>query len=89
MCEKTTSALKNRDVECAREVLDFEKTLNQLQVTLKENHIQRVNRGMCNLLAGIIFISFVDNIEKIGDHLTNIAEGVIKHLRWDVEINGE
>ena len=34
---------------------------------------------------GIVFNDFVDNMEKIGDHLTNIAQGVLRHLRWDVE----
>jgi hypothetical protein len=30
----------------------------------------------------MFFIDFVDNMEKIGDHLTNIAEGVLAGLQW-------
>jgi phosphate uptake regulator len=27
-------------------------------------------------------MDFVDNLEKVGDHLTNIAQGVMSGLRW-------
>jgi hypothetical protein len=30
----------------------------------------------------LIFIDLVDNVEKIGDHLTNIAQAVIGGLQW-------
>ena len=33
--------------------------------------------------AGLIFIDLVDNIEKIGDHLTNIAQATIGGLQWE------
>jgi phosphate:Na+ symporter len=87
MFRNTINALKDEDIAAARTVLEDEKQLNHLQVLLKDNHIKRVNRGECNMLSGIIFIDFVDNVEKIGDHLTNVAQGVLRHLRWNVELN--
>jgi phosphate:Na+ symporter len=89
MFRNTIDALKNEDIEAAGAVLEDEKLLNNLQVLLKENHIKRVNRGECNMLSGIVFIDFVDNVEKIGDHLTNVAQGVLRHLRWNEEINAK
>lgn len=83
MFEHTISALQKEDVEYARKTIEKEEEMNTLQVELKENHIQRVNNGSCVLLSGIVFIDFVDNIEKIGDHLTNIAQGVLRHLQWN------
>ena len=41
----------------------------------------------CQLLSGLVFIDFVQNLEKIGDHLTNIAQSVLGGLRWDGEEN--
>jgi phosphate:Na+ symporter len=89
MFQSTMQALKAGDLTAAKSVLGYEKKLNTLQVKLKENHIKRVNEGECNMLSGIVFIDFVDNVEKIGDHLTNIAQAVMRHLRWNVEINSK
>ena len=89
MFENTITALQKKDRRSAEKVLHEEEHLNKLQIELKEDHIQRINEGKCNLISGIVFNDFVDNIEKIGDHLTNIAEGVLRHLRWDININSE
>jgi uncharacterized protein with PhoU and TrkA domain len=44
--------------------------------------VKRLKKGECDLKAGIVFIELVDNFEKIGDHLTNIAQGVIRGMKW-------
>ncbi|MFP4171647.1 MAG: hypothetical protein ACLFV4_01940 [Candidatus Hydrogenedentota bacterium] len=42
-----------------------------------------MGKNGCSAEAGLIFIDLVDNVEKIGDHLTNIAQCVIGGLQWD------
>ena len=86
MFDQTIGALKNRDTSLARAVLEYEARLNRMQIDMKEEHILRMNRGDCDLLAGIVFTDFVNNMEKVGDHLTNIAQGVLRRLRWDREM---
>lgn len=86
MIEHTIGALHNKDTSAAEIVLRQENLLNDMHVEMKEEHIQRVNEGKCDLLSGIVFTDFVNNMEKIGDHLTNIAQGVLRHLRWDQEM---
>lgn len=39
-------------------------------------HIKRLNEGICNPKSSVIFINFVGNLERMGDHLTNIAHSV-------------
>ncbi len=89
MFRKTMDALRDEEQAPARAALEDEKLLNNMHELLKENHIRRVNIGECDMLAGIVFMDFLDNIEKIGDHLTNIAQGVLRHLRWNLEINSK
>ncbi len=86
MIENTIIAMHKRDIISAGKVLEKEKELNELQIRLKEFQIKNINEGKYNFLSGIVFNDFVDNIEKIGDHLTNIAQGVMRHLRWDEDI---
>jgi phosphate:Na+ symporter len=77
--------LSVRDAEAARRVLASENRLNELQVTLKESHVARLQAQECHILSGLLYVSLVDNLEKIGDHLTNIAMAALRRLRWDVE----
>jgi len=42
-----------------------------------------MSEGVCSAQAGLIFIDLVDNVEKVGDHLTNIAQAVIGGLQWE------
>ncbi|MHC4115465.1 MAG: Na/Pi cotransporter family protein [Planctomycetota bacterium] len=83
MFDATIASLENRDVDSARAALINEKNLNQQQLDFRRNHVERMTEGVCTAVTGLIFIDLVDNVEKIGDHLTNIAQAVIGGLRWD------
>ncbi|MHC4159563.1 MAG: Na/Pi cotransporter family protein [Planctomycetota bacterium] len=83
MFDATIASLENRDVDSARAALVNEKNLNQLQLDFRRSHVERMTEGVCTAMTGLIFIDLVDNVEKIGDHLTNIAQAVIGGLRWD------
>jgi len=82
MMSDTKDALMNNDIKKAEQVLTHEAIINNLQKKLKEKHVNRLNKGKCNLRSGFIFIDLVDNFEKIGDHLTNIAQGVMGEMKW-------
>lgn len=84
MVEETREALKDKNIEIAKHALEREEKINQLQVELKEGHVNRLSKGECKIKSGIIFLDLVDNLEKIADHLTNIAQGVIGEMRWKV-----
>jgi phosphate:Na+ symporter len=83
MFERISAALENGDIEAAKSALENEKNINKMQVDFRRSHVQRMKEGICTAEAGLIFIDLVDNAEKIGDHLTNIAQAVIGGLQWD------
>jgi len=83
MFDYISAALENNDIESARSALVNEDNLNRMQIDFRRSHVQRMVEGQCSPHAGLIFIDLVDNIEKIGDHLTNIAQAVIGGLQWD------
>ncbi|MDD5613662.1 MAG: Na/Pi cotransporter family protein [Candidatus Omnitrophica bacterium] len=85
MMTEAESALLNNNYDMAESVLSREKNINRLQVDLKKSHVDRLNEGKCNIKSGIIFLDLVDNMEKIGDHLTNIAQGVLEEMRWKAQ----
>jgi phosphate:Na+ symporter len=83
MFDYMIAALENNDTDAARAALVNEGNLNKMQIDFRYSHVQRMTEGVCSPEAGLIFIDLVDNIEKIGDHLTNIAQAVIGGLQWD------
>jgi phosphate:Na+ symporter len=83
MFDRISAALENNDVEAAKSALENEEKINKMQIDFRRSHVQRMTDRVCTPQTGLIFIDLVDNIEKIGDHLTNIAQAVIGGLRWD------
>ena len=82
MFDNVVLAMEDSDLESAKKALVHEDTINQMQVEYRGNHIERMSNGECSLMTGLIFVEFINNMEKIGDHLANIAEGIIGGLQW-------
>lgn len=76
MIDVSVDTLKLDDTEKAEVVLNKENYINSLRFDLKQNHIKRLERGECRVLSGVVFLDIISNFEKIGDHLTNIAQAV-------------
>ncbi|MEG0641516.1 MAG: Na/Pi cotransporter family protein [Clostridium sp.] len=70
---------ENRDVEKARSIAAIEARIDASQKSFRDKHIKRLYDGKCNAYAGAIFLDMISNLERIGDHSTNIAESVIEN----------
>jgi phosphate:Na+ symporter len=77
---KSISALKNRDIELAREVALKEDEIDEIEKELRDNHINRLNQGICYPESGVIFLDLISNLERVGDHANNISLMVIDEL---------
>ncbi len=83
MLDYIIAALENNDIEAAKSALGNEDNLNRMQIDFRRSHVERMTGGLCSPQAGLIFIDLVDNVEKTGDHLTNIAQAIIGGLQWE------
>ena len=83
MFDSVIAAFENNDIEAAQSALVNEQRLNEMQMDFRRSHVRRMSQGRCSPEAGLVFIDLVDNVEKVGDHLTNIAQAVIGGLQWD------
>ncbi len=73
----TIKAMERRDTKIIAEASQFEERINYLEDTLRQDHVDRLNKGDCIVDSGLIFIDILTNFEKIGDHVYNIAEAVV------------
>ena len=89
MMADVIGALAENDHTLARRALKREENINRMQMEFRSNHIGRLNKGECGLLPGLVFMDMLANIEKIGDHLTNVAQAVLGNLRWNKTEKGE
>ncbi|MCX5702279.1 MAG: Na/Pi cotransporter family protein [Candidatus Omnitrophica bacterium] len=81
MINCSVNALKLNNVDEAKVVLEQECQINSLRDRLKDNHVRRLEQGQCKVLSGVVFLDMISNLEKIGDHLTNVAQAVIEGLQ--------
>jgi phosphate:Na+ symporter len=72
----TVAAMERRDITIGKKSLTMEDGIDQLERSLRDNHITRLNTGECSVLSGLIFIDMLHNFEKIGDHTFNISEAI-------------
>lgn len=72
-------SLDHVDKEAALEVVRKEEQLDDMERKFRKNHIIRVNEGLCDATAGIVFVDILSNLERIGDHAMNIAEEILNH----------
>jgi len=83
MLDGAIKALTTNSVEDAEKVLLTEDEVDDLTERLRQNHIDRLGKASCNVRSGIVFLDIISNLEKIGDHIANVAQAVIGKLQWD------
>jgi phosphate:Na+ symporter len=82
MLALTNEALSGMDRDKAKEILQIEQKVNELNISAREHNLDRLNSGICETGSGIIFLDYMQNLEKIGDHLSNIAIAVKRDFRY-------
>jgi phosphate:Na+ symporter len=77
MYKTSLLSFKTANYEIGLEVLKKENLLNKMEKEHRSNHIDRLNENICLPQSGIIFLDCISNLERIGDHSTNIAQLII------------
>ncbi|AOR23101.1 Na/Pi cotransporter family protein [Clostridium taeniosporum] len=84
MYEQTLNALtlalkcyEHSDYNNAKHVKEIELKVDAYEKKLRESNIKRLNQKKCSASSSTIFLDLISNLERIGDHSTNIAERVL------------
>ena len=71
------TSLENDDINLAKAIYFQEEKIDQLEEDLRNRHIERLNKQLCHPSSGVIFLDIVSNLERMGDHATNISKTVM------------
>lgn len=80
----TKVSFEKRNVEAANHIEPLEEVVDDMVSTLKENHIDRLKKGQCNVVGGTNFLNLLSNIERISDVCSNV--GIATILRVNPEL---
>lgn len=72
--EATYRALVEADSVQVERCLDLEDQINDFIKQVNDTHAQRLEEGKCDVQSGVVFLDLMAHLERVGDHLTNIAE---------------
>lgn len=59
--------------ELIEHIIKIEDSVDDCKDDYKQNHIQRMDAGVCDAVAGTTFLNMLIDIERIGDHAINVA----------------
>ena len=71
--ELAIEACSTNDATIAQQVLPIEQMVNKMEMTLRNQHIQRLSEEKCTSTAGIMFLDLINNLERVSDHASNVA----------------
>ncbi|MGL4912449.1 MAG: Na/Pi cotransporter family protein [Romboutsia sp.] len=70
-------AMRTSNVDLACKVIKMEEQVDMMEKSCRANHMNRLNKGLCNIDNGIVYLDVITNLERISDHAVNIAQQVI------------
>ncbi|MBN2586049.1 MAG: Na/Pi cotransporter family protein [Candidatus Fermentibacteraceae bacterium] len=82
MLESTRISLESHDRESSEAVLALEARLNSLEEDAREEYTECLTRRGKDGLQRLALLDFTDYCERIGDHLTNIAQSLLGGGVW-------
>ena len=85
MTDGTVKAIEAWSGDLAQEARVYEDQIDRLEEVLHERHIHRVNAGVCSFQNTEHYVEILANIERMGDHLTNILDSIItkEYCKYD------
>lgn len=67
-----------QDVNLAKTIEPLEETIDGINMEVKRRHVRRLRKGKCTIEQGFDLSDIGTDFERIADHCSNIAVGIIE-----------
>ncbi len=70
------SAYVNLDFDALHHAEQIEDEIDRITARMEDNHIKRMNEGICTPMVGAQYMSLASNAERIADHFMNVGKSI-------------
>ena len=74
--DKIIRAYTKKDKDALQEAYKIEDEVDRITTRMEENHIIRLNKGICTAIVGSQYMSLASNSERVADHFINMGKMV-------------
>ena len=76
MHDSVMEVFTKRDTSLIPDIEKMEEEIDEIKDLMENMHIERLNEGKCTVVAGSIYLSLASQLERVADHMLNIAYSV-------------
>lgn len=76
----TDVTFRKCNVEAARHIEPLEEVVDDMVALLKENHLERLNKGECSVFSGTEFLNLLTEVEHISDLCSNVGLATVARV---------
>ena len=85
--DKTIDAYVDNDYDAVAAVEPLEQVIDKLKEQMRINHIYRLQQSNCSIETGFIWNDLLTNFERVSDHCSNIAGGILDRAQHTMNIH--
>jgi len=78
MYDQTYTAYRDKDFAALGRAYEIEEQTDDYTKMMEDNHIDRLGSGICTPVVGAQYLSLASDVERISDHMMNIAKSIKK-----------
>lgn len=74
----TVNAFESNNAEISHQVEPLRRVITSLCRRVKKHHIRRLQNSQCDVNQGFVFNDYLNNLDRIGAHCSNVAVAIIE-----------
>lgn len=86
MLDEVVAAMEGEDSEKLAEIGNIEDRIDRLRKNLRKSHTDEQAAPGTDMRRNIVFLEFLTHVERVGDHLYNIAQATLKEVPTEEQV---
>ncbi|MCR5231006.1 MAG: Na/Pi cotransporter family protein [Solobacterium sp.] len=79
--DEAEKAFGSRDIEAARNIEPLEEVVDDMVEIIRQQHLHRLEVGLCTVTAGTCFVDVLHDMERISDTCSNVGLAIITRVQ--------